>query len=119
MKTTPATEKEIFNDISYASAYPEESEYFQWFVQYFANLDIIPCKQIEYLKIKAQILISYYKESQKELTNSLAILDESGDILENILLEEQLTGIGKDTFFVFRNKAIFVTQKSTLNIYDL
>ncbi|MEP2024639.1 MAG: hypothetical protein ABJH98_10175 [Reichenbachiella sp.] len=119
LESPPISSHEIFSDISYATAYPEDSEYFQWFVQYFAKYDIIPCRQIEYLKLAEKILISYYEKGTKELNNSLAILNENGEIIENILLEEHLTGIGKDTFFVYRNKAIFVTQKSTMNIYDL
>lgn len=119
LKTAPTPDEMPAHKISYATAYSEESEYFQWFVQYFGKHNIIPCRQIEYLKTDTQLLISYYEEREKELKNSLAILNGNGEILEDILLEEQLTGIGKDTFFVFRNKAIFVTKKSTLNIYDL
>lgn len=103
----------------YATAYPDTSEYFTWFVQYFQPHGIVPCRQIEYLKTAEHMLISYYEEGPNGLSNTLAILEADGTIKEQILLEDQLPGIGKDTFFVFRNKAIFVTQKSTLNIYDL
>lgn len=105
-------------EMLFASAYPEESEYFQWFVQYFAKHGIIPCRQIEYLKTQDCVLISYYENSGNGMTNSLAILNNEGTILDKILLDENLNGIGKDTFFVYRNKAIFVTHKKTLNIYD-
>lgn len=115
----PVETQKHFQDIKYASAYPEESEYFQWFVQYFAKHNIIPCKQIEYLKVNDQVLISYYENVSNGMTNSLAILNKEGTILDQILLDEKLNGIGKDTFFVYRNKAIFVTHKKTLNIYDL
>ncbi|MEO9804622.1 MAG: hypothetical protein ABJF04_15305 [Reichenbachiella sp.] len=121
MKHEPAIVDNIDHlaKIQYAIAYPEASEYFQWFVQYFSTHDIVPCRQIEYLKTDDKFLISFYEESEKGLVNSLAILETDGQMLECILLEDQLTGIGKDTFFVFRNKTIFVTQKNTLNIYDV
>lgn len=119
LKESPVSEIENRDNMFYATAYPEESEYFQWFVQYFTKHGITPCRQIEYLKIENSILISYYENKEGGLTNSLALLDKEGTILERILLDEKLQGIGKDTFFVYRNKAIFVTDKNTLNIYDL
>ncbi len=120
MKAAPSADKpQGQQHISYATAYPDSSGYFQWFVQYFGDHGIIPRRQIEYLKTDQNILISYYEKDETGLANSLAILDQDGQLLECILLEDRLTGIGKDTFFVFRNKAIFVSQKNTLNIYDL
>jgi len=119
LKTIPLSHPASSYKVSYATAYQEDSEYFQWFVQYFEKHNIIPCRQIEYLKSGEKLLISYYEKNENELRNSLAILDNDGKILDSILLGEHLKGIGKDTFFVYRNKVIFVTQKSTLNIYDL
>lgn len=118
LKEIPASENSNSVEMAYAAAYSEESEYFQWFVQYFAKHNIRPCRQIEYLKAGDIVLISYYEIKDEELSNSLAVLDKEGTILELILLDEKLNGIGKDTFFVYRNKAIFVTHKNTLNIYE-
>ncbi|WP_422362414.1 hypothetical protein [Reichenbachiella sp.] len=120
LKNTPVIKEQIEDNIFYATAYPEESEYFQWFVQYFTKHNITPCREIEYLKIKNSILIAYYENKEGGMmTNSLVLLDREGTILERVILDEKLQGIGKDTFFVYRNKAIFVTGKNTLNIYDL
>lgn len=117
---SPNLEDECHNTpLVFATAYPDSSEYFDWFRQYFDKHRIVPCLQIEYLKSGGHIFISFYHQEDKGLANSLAIIDENGQLLECILLEEQLPGIGKDTFFVLRNKAIFVTEKRTLNIYDL
>ncbi|UXX78119.1 hypothetical protein N7E81_12195 [Reichenbachiella carrageenanivorans] len=118
-KEEPREHSTLLPSIIYATAYPDSSEYFTWFVQYFQKHNIVPCRQIEYLKTVNHALISYYEEKQNGLSNTLVILEADGTIKEQILLEDQLPGIGKDTFFIFRNKAIFVTQKSTLNIYDL
>ncbi|MEO9964579.1 MAG: hypothetical protein ABJF11_02250 [Reichenbachiella sp.] len=104
---------------TFAVGYPESSEYFDWFKQYFRPHDIYPCRKVEYLKTKEKIFISYYHEKDSSLMHSLAILDLEGQLLECILLDEKLPGIGKDNFFVMGNKAIFVTHKGTLNIYDL
>ncbi|MDW3210992.1 MAG: hypothetical protein R8N23_14040 [Reichenbachiella sp.] len=119
MREKPKTEKDLFQNIQYATAYLEESEYFQWFVQYFAKHGITPCRQIEYLKTEHAVLISYYENKEEKLSNSLTLLDKEGTILEQIVLDEKLNGIGKDTFFVYQNKAIFVTHKKTLNLYEL
>lgn len=115
----PTIEEKDTADISYATAYSEESEYFEWFVQYFAKHGIIPSRQIEYLKANDTVLISYYENFENGLTNTLAVLDHEGNMSTRIILDKLLKGIGKDTFFVYRNKAIFVTDKNTLNIYDL
>lgn len=120
LKTAPSSEPaDTMHDMAYASRYASSSEYFQWFEQYFSKHNILPCRQIEYLKTKRRILISFYEEKGDDLTNSLAVIDDKGLMLECILLDDRLPGVGKDTFFVYRNKAIFVTQKRTLNIYDL
>ena len=119
LKDSPVESSNLSIPIKYASSYTEDSEYFQWFVQYFSKHDIEPCKQIEYLKTENSILISYYELQNNQLTNSLAFLNKEGMIIDTVNLEEKLTGIGKDTFFVIGNKAIFVTQKSTLNLYEI
>lgn len=107
------------SDIYYATAYPSSSEYFQWFEQYFSTHGIVPFRQIEYLKTHDRILISFYEERNNGLKHSLIILDTKGRLLEHILLEDHLTGIGKDTFFVLHHTAIFITHKYTLNFYVL
>lgn len=110
---------EPLSDLKYTTTYPETSEYFNWFEQYFSKQDIVPVKQIEYLKTDQHILISFYQQQENGLSHHLSILDGKGEMLEFFLLDEQLQGIGRDNFIVLRNKAIFVTNKFNLNIYEL
>lgn len=119
MRNDPSPDRNSTPSIRYATAYPSTSEYFQWFEQYFSTHHIVPCRQIEYLKINDRVLISFYEEQNGGLKNTLAILDTKGQLLEHILLEEKLKGVGKDTFFVLDHHALFVTSKNTLNIYAL
>jgi hypothetical protein len=105
-------------DITYTQTYTEESEYFNWFITYFKKKGISPIMQIEHLNTSQRTFIAYYQQENNMLSHHLSILDSSGEIIKTILLEDNLTGIGKDTFFVLKNKAIFASDNHILNIYD-
>lgn len=117
-KPDPSSEN-IPNELKYTRTYPDSSEYFAWFEQYFRKQGIVPYKQIEYLKLDRHILISFYQKQENGLSHHLAILNTGGEMLECFLLDQHLQGIGRDNFIVLRNKAIFVTDKRNLNFYDL
>ncbi|MGL1885089.1 MAG: hypothetical protein OCD76_01145 [Reichenbachiella sp.] len=120
----PLDEKPVHqNKISkvlFPDAYTKFSQYFEMFEKLLGHSSIIPIKQCEYLKVKENLILTYYVEQSEGLMeNILVILDNKGGILEKISLDDHLKGIGKGTFFVSYNKLIFVTQKNTLNVVEL
>lgn len=99
------------------TAYENTNEYFEWFEKLLIKLGYQPKMQCEHLSESNRHIISFYTQQEKTLTNHLIFLDEQGNKLKNYTLASELMGIGKDTFFVVENKAIFVTQYNTLNVH--
>lgn len=115
-KTMPATNKPEY----FPLFYPDTSEHFVWFVKHIVEATdhqaVVCC---EYLELTSTIVISYYFQDDEGLTNNLLILNLDGTTRELINLGKNLKGIGKDTFFAIGNKLIFISNKNTLNIYEV
>ena len=105
---------------SFPLLYPENSEHFGSFSKFIhekkGHKPTICC---EYLEVGKLMILSYYYFENKTLTNVLLIANSDGEILDTINLGKNLKGIGKDTFFVLENKLIFISNKNTLNIYEV
>lgn len=105
---------------SFPLLYPENSEHFGSFSKFISEkTGQNPTICCEYLEVEKIMILSYYYLKNKTLTNVLLIANSKGDILVTINLGENLKGIGKDTFFVIENKLIFISNKNTLNIYEV
>ncbi|MFY0653263.1 MAG: DUF4905 domain-containing protein [Cyclobacteriaceae bacterium] len=100
--------------------YSESSEYFDYFKKYIqdqsGNSAVICC---EYLESNTNMIISYYTQKGQTLSNYLMVAEKEGRVTEQIKLGENLQGIGKDTFFALEENLFFITNKNTLNIYEL
>mgnify|MGYP001049037727 CR=1 FL=1 len=95
--------------------YQDETAYFQTvaiFLKKKFNLQIV--QAVDYLEYDNFIIISYFYENAGELMNNLMVLDHNGMALFHQNIEKQLTGIGLDTFFVFKNELFFVKHKALL-----
>ncbi len=72
----------------------------------------------EYLEREDILSVSYYIKSEK-LANYLLISDLNKKVLFHQLLDDNLDGIGQNTFSLVDNKLIFAKQKNELNIYQI
>lgn len=119
----PLSEKPQKQDLNegiyYPTAYTKYSQYFEMLEKLLLHNNITLVKQCEYLKLEQNIILSYYTEEEGELCNYLSIVNNQGMIIESHVLAKNLKGIGKDTFFVSRNKLIFVSNKTDLNVITL
>lgn len=100
--------------------YHNETAYFQTvaiFLKKKFNLQIV--QAVDYLEYDNFIIISYFYKTNDDLSNNLLIMNQSGEILFHQNLEKQLTGIGLDTFFVFKNQLLFVKHKTLLESLQL
>ncbi len=105
---------------SFPLLYPENSEHFGSFSKFInEKTGHVPAICCEYLEVEKLMILSYYFFENKTLTNVLLIANSDGEILDTINLGENLKGIGKDTFFVLENKLVFISNKNTLNIYEV
>ena len=107
-------------DILLPAFYSAENEYFSTFTEFIqthTNDQAILC--CEYLEINSGMILSYYAKSNRSVDNNLLIMSNEGQLNELINIGKNLTGIGKDTFFVFDKYLIFISFKNTLNIYEI
>lgn len=112
-------EKPKGNSIKYPLGYPESSIYFEWFSKFLKAQKQIPVKHCEYIRLSKQTILSYYITQENTLSNYLIVIDIHGKVLDKFLLASDLKGIGKDTFFIFEEQLIFITDQKTLNFYAL
>ncbi|CAN5578374.1 hypothetical protein BH23BAC1_BH23BAC1_39300 [soil metagenome] len=103
--------------------YLEASDYFEVVKNFlFQKHKIFPVKAIDYLEHQNAIIISYYiyQNSEKKeslLENFLLVLNRQGKILLQEKIDENLTGIGLETFFVIPDQLIFTSFKKEIKSY--
>jgi hypothetical protein len=74
---------------------------------------------VEYLEYRQYIFISYVTLGETRFNNFLLVLDRTGKIALHQKINGEMKGLGRDTFFIFAEKLIFVSNKNTLNVYAL
>jgi hypothetical protein len=108
------------NPIIYSFYYPQEHAYFAT-VGAFLNqfMHIQPVHGCEYLEHQGAIIISYYIYEEKSLSNYLLAMNQAQEVLLHDKIGSQLDGLGVDTFFVVRNRLIFIKEKYQFVSYAL
>ncbi|MBF9254629.1 DUF4905 domain-containing protein [Pontibacter sp. 172403-2] len=105
----------------YPILYREGEAYFtqvQAFVE--AQLGQTPVSAIEYAEAGEMLVVSFYTPATDgKLDNYLAVFNFEGDLLLNTTLGSGLSGIGSDTFFIFKHKLYFIQNKDSLHVYAL
>jgi len=119
-----ATEKfshSRYRACTYPILYREGEAYFaqvQTFVE--AQLGQTPVRAIEYAETGEALVVSFYTAAADgKLNNYLAVFNFEGNLQLNITLGTGLSGIGSDTFFIFKDKLYFIQNKDSLHIYAL
>ncbi len=82
-----------------------------------SRFSIKPEGTVEYLEHDGLIVISYYLREQSGLVNFLLVLNNEGKILLREKIDEQLKGLGVDTFFILSGCLFFVRNKRELLSY--
>ena len=72
---------------------------------------------VEYLEWKDWIVMSVYQQEGEKLANYLLVFDKDGELLMEVKLGENLTGLGTDTFFILSGCLILVKNKTELVVY--
>jgi hypothetical protein len=74
---------------------------------------------LEYLEYKTDMFISFYIREDKKLTNILLVIDEEGNLLLQDTLMDGAEGIGMSSFFICRNKLIYIKNKVSIALAEL
>ncbi|MTI30183.1 DUF4905 domain-containing protein [Cytophagales bacterium RKSG123] len=100
--------------------YTEENAYFQNFSEFLeSKLYIKAVKACDYLEYGNKIIISYYSIEKENLANFIVVFDESGQQLLHEKLDENLEGVGMDTFFRTNDQLIFIKNKTQILSYAI
>ena len=74
---------------------------------------------IEYLETENRILMSFYAENDSVLANFLLVSSAQGEVLLDFYLQQNVNGLGSDTFFIFAEKLFFIQDKTSLACFLL
>ena len=105
----------------YPVLYREGEEYFAEVQQFLNSLQITGATlAIEYAETEAAFVASYYERcADGTLQNYIAVFDKEGSFCLKERLASGLSGIGSDTFFIFRDDLYFVKDHAILEVYRL
>lgn len=110
-----------YQECIYPILYREGEAYFtqvQAFVE--AQLGQTLVSAIEYAEAATALVVSFYTAATDgKLDNYLAVFNFEGDLQLNVTLGTGLSGIGSDTFFIFKHKLYFIQNKDSLHVYAL
>jgi len=112
-------EQEINDNVIRPHQYLPDHHYFNTvkiFLEQKFNLS--PVMALEYLEHDSIVFISFYVQ-ESELANYLFMISAEGNLLMKEKLDEQLKGIGLDTFFILSGCVLFVKNKAKLVSYKI
>lgn len=97
-----------------------ESEHYSLLVNFLEARGIkVPIGGLEYLEYAGLIFIAANFKSKDTYSLQLFVYDEEGESLANILLENEMSGLGVGAFFILDQALIFVKEKYQLKICSL
>jgi hypothetical protein len=94
----------------------EDSEYENMKLYLEEKLELAVFGPIEYFEEKFGLILSFHSQKDKNYNKYLLILNEDGKITENWTLNENLSKIRSDSFFVFGKYLVFVKSDKSLEI---
>lgn len=105
--------------------YPKGNKHFDSFRQFLKEkFEVDAVKACDYLAHKNRIAISYYIYTEdttesKTLANYLLIVDGNGSTLLHEKIQDMITAVGLETFFIINDQLIFVRNKKEIYSYGL
>ena len=113
----PCTDRTMFE---FPWHYAEGEDYFSEVSEYLVDQEgIQPVRAIDYFENDQAIVIAYYQPNEKMLKLSLIALNEAGDRVLKVDLENNLTGIADPTFLISKRNVIFVKEKRHFFVYRI
>ncbi|MDX5421366.1 MAG: DUF4905 domain-containing protein [Hymenobacteraceae bacterium] len=110
-----------YSNCIYPVLYLEGETYFEQVRDFVtAQQPGTPVKAIEYAETEGCLVISYYTDAgDGTLDNFLLVFDLEGNLQLKEQMGSRLSGIGSDTFFIFRHDLYFLLNKDILKVYRL
>jgi hypothetical protein len=83
-----------------------------------SRLEVMPIMGVEYLEYAHLIFISYHV-FEKSLANYLVVFTDEGELVLQEELDDEIKGLGLDTFFIRSGCLFFVRNKNELISYRI
>jgi hypothetical protein len=100
--------------------YTEDNIHYKTIADFlYQNYEYKSVGPLEYLEYRTNMLVSFYIRENKKLTNILLVIEEEGNCLLQDTLMEGADGIGMSSFFVCRNKLIYIKNKVSIALAEL
>ncbi len=100
--------------------YNEENVHYATIAGFLKNIHNYTCTgPMEYLEFENYIMISFYIQENKKMTNILLILTVEGDEVLTDRLIEGVEGVGLASFFICKKKLIYIKNKTSIALADL
>lgn len=93
----------------------ENDQDFSLIVDYLDQVK--PVIGYEYLQIADKIFMSYYVGQKK--FDRYFVWVESGNEVLHLKLDEGMSGLATESFFIFHNKLVFINNRSSLLAYEI
>lgn len=100
--------------------YTAENRYFEkisGFIEAFTGKRA--SEAVDYLEFNEKIIVSFYVKEGEKLVNYLLVVNGLGEILYQETIGAEISGIGLETFFLYKDLLIFVKNKKELLIFEL
>jgi hypothetical protein len=111
-------EKNVSKELILPLHYQSDSPHFQSvkeFLKEFLKVELVGA--CDYLEYNGLILIAAHQKVEQNLTNTLFVLNASGDLLLTEVLAEHCKGLASDTFYIVNEQLIFVKEKREIKGY--
>ena len=101
--------------------YSIDNKYFEKIAHFIQHLNdgLIAEEALEYLEYNGKIITSFYAKKAEKFVNYISVVSEDGEVL---LLEElgrELNAVSADTFFLVKEKLVYLKNKKELVIFEL
>ncbi len=112
--------EQVGSHVLYPLHYDLESPHFETVKSFIvSHFNIKAVGACDYLEVEDLIIISWFYSEGNTLANVISVIDSDGKIVVEEKLGTGLDAYASDTFFVLKNRLIFVVNKTQLVVYEL
>lgn len=108
------------SDVQYPFIYSVESEYFSYFSRLITiKFNMEPVIACEYLDFDRFLIIGFYVRSHTGLDQYITIIDKNNRVEFLKKIESELDKPSMETYFLWRQTLIFVSEKHILEAHEI
>lgn len=108
------------NKVHYPFHFQEEDEDFATIKSFIEQaVNVSPTSGADYLEYHDLVLLSYNIKEEQGLANYLLVSNTDGEVIFHQKINTSTSGTGRDTFFIFEQKLVYIKDYNTISVYEL